>query len=66
MEENKMSTTVMGETAYRIKHVAKLLNLNVETIRRYVRSGKIKSYHFTREYFITESQLNEFINNGIK
>ena len=63
-EENCISTTMMGEKAYRIKHVAKKLDLSVETIRRYVRSGKLESYHFSKEYFITESQLNKFIKGG--
>ena len=66
LEEDCISTTMMGEKAYRIKHLAKLLDLSVETIRRYVRSGKISSYRFSKEYFITESQLNDFIEKSKK
>jgi excisionase family DNA binding protein len=63
LEKDCIPVTMMGEKAYRIKHVAKMLNMNVETIRRHVRSGKLKSYHFTKEYFITESQLQEYLHN---
>lgn len=59
--KNCISTTMMGEKAYKIKHIAILLDLNIETIRRYVRSGKIESYHYGKEYVITESQLQKFI-----
>lgn len=65
-EENCISTTMMGEKAYKLKHIAKLLNLNIETIRRYVRTGKIESYKFSKEYFITESQLNKFLEKSKK
>ena len=66
LEDDCISTTMMGEKAYRIKHLAKLLDLSVETIRRYVRSGKMASYRFSKEYFITESQLNDFIEKSKK
>lgn len=66
LEENCISTTMMGEKAYRIKHIAKILNLSIETVRRYVRSGKLEAYRYTSEYFITQSQLDKFIENTKK
>lgn len=63
---SSISTTMMGEKSYRLKDVSKGLNLNIETIRRYVRSGKLESYKFGKDYFVTESQLNKFIEKSKK
>lgn len=60
MEEH-MTTTMLGEKAYRIKHVAHNLGVNVETIRRHVRSGKLKAYKPGGEYFIIQSDLDKYL-----
>lgn len=63
---SSISTTMMGEKSYRLKDLSKGLDLNIETIRRYVRSGKLESYRFGKEYFVTETQLNRFIEKSKK
>lgn len=61
MKEQCMTTTMLGEKAYRIKHIAHNLGRNVETIRRHVRSGTLKAYRNGGEYFIIESDLIKYI-----
>lgn len=61
MKEQCMTTTMLGEKAYRIKHIANNLGRNVETIRRHVRTGKLKAYRNGGEYFVIESDLLKYI-----
>lgn len=56
-----MINSMMGERAYRTKHIAKMLGMNIEVIRRHIREGKLKSYRTGREYYVTESQLKAYL-----
>lgn len=57
----KMNVTMLGEEAYRIKHVAHNLDRNIETIRRHIREGKLKAYKSGGEYYIIKSDLEKYI-----
>lgn len=50
-----------GTTAYNTKEVAELLHRTVNTIRRYVKSGKLKAQKVGNEWFITGRTLEEFL-----
>ena len=61
MDKQCMTVTMLGEKAYRLKHIAHNLDRNIETIRRNVRSGKLKAYKSCGEYYVIESDLIKFI-----
>lgn len=56
-----MSTTMLGEKAYRLKHIAANTERNVETIRRAVRAGKLKAYKVGGEYYVIETDLIDWL-----
>lgn len=61
MKEECMVTTMLGEKAYRPKHIAHNLGKNVVTVRRWIRSGKLKSYMCVNSYYVIESDLIKFL-----
>ena len=44
-----------------LKEVSEVLKLNINTVRRYVREGKIQAAKFGRVYRVREEALEEFI-----
>lgn len=64
MKEECMKTTRLGEKSYLLKHIAHNLDKNIETIRRHVRSGKLKAYRVGGEYYVIESDLNKYLKGG--
>ena len=44
-----------------LKEVSEVLRLNINTVRRYVREGKIRAAKFGRIYRVREEALEEFI-----
>lgn len=58
----KLETT----TAYTIKEAAELLHLNEQTVRKYIKIGKIRAQKVGVPYYVTEETLKEFLNNEVK
>ena len=56
----------MTAKMYKPKEVADLLDMNVQTIRKYLRENRIAHYKIARNYFVSESQLKEFIGYEVK
>ena len=52
---------VMNGTHFSVDEAAQRLGCHDETIRRYIRRGKLKAYKKGREYRIYETDLNEFV-----
>ena len=52
----------MGEIlkTYDIPEVSKMLGLSVETIRKYLRTGKLKGSKLGKSWKITEEEVREF------
>jgi len=48
----------------RVDDIAKGLGVNKETIRRYIRQGKIKAQKIGRRYFVSADNLKTFTNGG--
>ena len=48
---------------YTIKEVAEVLRLHKDSIRRYIKEGKLKSFRFGRKFLIKGEDLANFINN---
>ena len=48
-------------TAYDLKETAELLHLNIQTIRKYIKLGKIRAQKVGRSYYVTDETIAEFI-----
>ncbi|MCX4254758.1 MAG: helix-turn-helix domain-containing protein [Bacilli bacterium] len=46
---------------YDLNEVCELLKMNIQTIRIYIKEGKLKASKIGRKYIITEDDLKEFI-----
>jgi excisionase family DNA binding protein len=59
-----MEREIMNEHEYSVEGAAKFLGANQETVRRHIRTGRLKSHMGTgkdwREYRIYETDLVEF------
>lgn len=49
---------------YTVQQVADLLSVHPITIYRYIKQGKLKTKYIGRQYRITESDLDSFIENA--
>jgi len=48
---------------YTAKEIADKLKLNVMTIYRYIKSGKLKAYKLGKEFRIEKQEFDDFLNN---
>ena len=46
---------------YSVKEVADILDMNPETIKRYIHREELRAYKIGREWRIKESDLKEFV-----
>ncbi len=53
----KLETT----TAYTPVEAAEILHKNPDTVRRYIRSGKLKAQKVGNTWYITDKTLTEFV-----
>jgi excisionase family DNA binding protein len=56
-----MSTTIEGIKFYTIPETAEALKVTPQTIRTWIKQGKIKSQRIGRPILITERNLREFL-----
>jgi putative resolvase len=49
---------------YDLDEIAKILGTSTETIRRYVRSGKLKAIKIGRDYKVSEENLQKMIKDN--
>ncbi len=56
-----MPIEIEGIKFYTIPETAKALHVTPQTIRAYIKKGKIKSQRIGRPIFITETNLREFL-----
>lgn len=57
-----MATVIEGIKFYTIPETAKALRVTSQTIRTWIKQGKIKSQRIGRPILITERNLKEFLN----
>lgn len=50
------------EKIYTTKQVAELLQVSVITIRRYIKSGKLKASKIGKDYRISERDIKQLLN----
>ncbi len=46
---------------YKAEELAEVLQVNIMTIYRYIKSGKLKAYKIGKEYRIDEKEFNKFL-----
>ena len=56
-----MATVIEGNKFYTIPETAQALNVTPQTIRTWIKQGKLKSQRIGRPILITENNLREFI-----
>ena len=59
-----MATVIEGIKFYTIPETAEALNVTPQTIRAYIKNGRIKSQRIGRPILITENNLKEFYEEG--
>lgn len=59
-----MATIIEGIKFYTIPEIAEALKVTPQTIRAWIKQGKIKSQRIGRPILITESNLKEFLNQS--
>jgi excisionase family DNA binding protein len=48
---------------YKAEDLAKLLEVNIMTIYRYIKAGRLRAYKIGREFRIDKREFNKFLNN---
>ena len=46
---------------YKTEEIASLLQVNIMTIYRYIKAGKLKAYKIGREFRINKNDFNNFL-----
>jgi excisionase family DNA binding protein len=59
-----MATVIEGIKFYTIPETAKALKVTPQTIRAWIKQGKIKSQRIGRPILITQSNLKDFLNQS--
>ena len=47
---------------YTAKELAEKLRVNIMTIYRYIKAGKLKAYKMSKEFRISKKEFNKFLN----
>lgn len=58
-----MPTVIENIKFYTIPEVAKALRVTPQTVRAYIKKGRIKSQRIGRPILITENNLKEYLTN---
>jgi len=56
-----MATEIEGIKFYTIPEIAEILNVTPQTVRAYIKQGKLKGQRIGRPILITENNLKEFL-----
>ena len=59
-----MATVIEGIKFYTIPETAQALKVTPQTVRAWIKKGKIKSQRIGRPILITENNLKEFLQKG--
>lgn len=50
---------------YDLKEVEKLLNLNIQTVRKLIKEGKLKASKVGTHYIVTDEAIKDFLNANL-
>lgn len=51
--------------AYNVQEVAEMLDISAQTVRAYIKQGKLKAQKAGSKYIITEETLKAFVKGGL-
>lgn len=60
-EAKQIGTTIAGVTLYSVNEIAQLMQVTPQTVRRYIKSGRLKSRKIGRNIFCSETDLRNFV-----
>jgi len=58
-----MSTIIEGVKLFTIPEVAEAMGVTPQTVRKYIKAGKLKSQRIGRPIYVTESNILKFVNS---
>ena len=61
-----MATVIEGIKFYTIPETAKALRVTPQTVRAYIKQGKLRSQRIGRPILITENNLREFLKASLE
>lgn len=61
-EIQKMTSTMLGETAYLLKHIESNTGIKVSKLRRDIKKGSLKAYKTGNSYYVIQSDLDRYTN----
>ena len=61
MKNKETPLEIGGVKLYTVKDIAKAMEVEEQTVRRYIKRGFLQSKKIGRSLFITETDLREFI-----
>ena len=56
-----MPTEIRGETFYTVTELAEVLSITPQTVRKYIKEGRIDSQRIGRPLLIRERAIKEFL-----
>jgi putative molybdopterin biosynthesis protein len=54
---------MINKDFYKAEDLAKSLEVNIMTIYRYIKAGRLKAYKIGKEFRIDKNEFNNFLNN---
>jgi len=61
-----MPTEIRGETYYTVTELAEVLSITPQTVRKYIKEGRIDSQRIGRPLLIRERAIKEFLGESIQ
>lgn len=61
-----MPTVIEGIKFYKVPEVASALLVSEQTVRTYIKEGKLKSQRIGRPIYVTEKNLKEFLKPSLE
>ena len=61
MKEQIAGTEIQGVTFYTVQEIAQLLDITPQTVRTYIKEGKLKGKRIGRPILITQESLSAFL-----
>lgn len=56
-----MATEIRGETYYTVTEIAEEFNITPQTVRKYIKEGKLSSQRIGRPLMIKEQSVKDFL-----
>lgn len=56
-----MKTTTKDKAFYKAEELAEVLEVNIMTVYRYIKAGRLKAYKIGREFRIDKNEFTNFL-----